>query len=82
MPLRRKLDRSVIEYLHQMRLSDPDQKNNIPFDSVRAVFVEGGRAYTGAGFNNKNHIQICIRNPNCIKGFFHPREIDINFPKV
>jgi len=21
-------------------------------------------------------IQICIRNPNCIKGFFHPREVD------
>ena len=23
--------------------------------------------------NKKNHIQICIRNPNCIKGFFIPR---------
>ena len=22
----------------------------------------------------RNHIQICIKNPNCIKGFFIPRE--------
>ncbi|HYE54151.1 MAG TPA: hypothetical protein VD996_04880 [Chitinophagaceae bacterium] len=25
------------------------------------------------GFHEKNHIQLCIRNPNCIKGYFLPR---------
>jgi hypothetical protein len=24
----------------------------------------------------KNHIQIAIRNPNCIKGYFLPKEPD------
>ncbi|MDR3328920.1 MAG: hypothetical protein LBS63_02270 [Prevotellaceae bacterium] len=27
-------------------------------------------------------VQICVRNPNCIKGFFVPREIDYDYPKV
>jgi len=44
-----------------------------PFDSVRSLFVEGEELYPGAGFHEKNHIQICIRNPNCIKSFFVPR---------
>jgi hypothetical protein len=24
------------------------------------------------GFREKNHIQICVRNLNCIKGYFTP----------
>lgn len=35
--------------------------------------------YPEAGFTEKNHIQICIRNPNCIKSFFLPRELDLNY---
>jgi len=47
------------------------------FDSTRGVFTEGGPAFDGAGIYAKSHIQICIRNLNCIKGFFLPRkEID------
>jgi len=45
-----------------------------PFDSTRGVFTEGGPAFEGAGLFEKSHIQICIRNLNCIKGFFLPRE--------
>jgi hypothetical protein len=44
------------------------------FDSVRGMFSEGGPAFSGAGFEAKNHIQICVRNLNCIKGFFYKRE--------
>nr|WP_294873167.1 hypothetical protein [uncultured Pedobacter sp.] len=66
----RNLDCAVIENLHGMRMS-----NNLEaFDSARGVFVEGNELYPGAGFKDKNHIQICIRNPNCIKGFFIPRK--------
>lgn len=50
------------------------------YDSVRGVFLEGKRLYPGAGFSEKDHIQLCIRNPNCIKGFFLPRDIDDKFP--
>ena len=53
-----------------------------PFDSVRGVFWEGKELYKNAGFREKDHIQICIRNPNCIKGYFLPRELDNAFNKV
>lgn len=66
----RVLDCAVIETLHTMRAEMAEQ----PYDSVRAVFFEGKEAYPSAGFMEKNHIQICIRNPNCIKGFFIPLE--------
>lgn len=42
------------------------------YDSVRGVFPEGGEVYPGSGFVDKTHIQICIVNPNCIKGYFNP----------
>jgi hypothetical protein len=71
----RELDCAVIESLHFER-SEGKLK---PFDSARGVFVEGEELYPGAGFQEKNHVQICIRNPNCIKGFFIPRS-EINWP--
>jgi hypothetical protein len=70
--LLRKLDCAVIENLHQYR-----KRNKLrPFDSVRGVFIEGDPVYKTAGFYEKSHIQLCIRNPNCIKGFFKPRQED------
>ncbi|OAT54932.1 hypothetical protein [Providencia heimbachae] len=41
-------------------------------DSVRGMFPEGAELYDGAGFRDKNHIQLCIINPNCIAGYFDP----------
>lgn len=68
----RKLDCAVISTLHELR-----QKAGLPpYDSVRGVFWEGNELYPGAGFREKNHIQIAIVNPNCIKGFFLPRDVD------
>ncbi|UYQ93760.1 hypothetical protein MKQ68_01450 [Chitinophaga horti] len=66
----RRLDCAVIENVHKL-LRDAGSQ---PFDSVRCVFYEGKRLYRGAGFYEKTHVQICIRNPNCIKGYFRPRE--------
>lgn len=67
--LLRILDCAVIENLHQYR----KRNHKRPFDSVRGVFIEGDPVYKTAGFYEKSHIQLCIRNPNCIKGFFKPR---------
>jgi hypothetical protein len=36
--------------------------------------------FTGAGILEKNHIQICVRNLNSIKGFFVPR-VETDFIK-
>lgn len=68
--LLRELDCSVIENLHSIVIAS----GKLPYDSARGVFIEGTPIYTNAGFSEKTHIQICIRNPNCIKGFFIPRE--------
>ena len=64
--LQRFLDCAVLEHLHAARkhAGFPD------FDTVRGVFVEGRPIYPGAGFHEKSHIQICVRNPRCIKGYF------------
>jgi hypothetical protein len=76
--LLRELDCDVIDSVHLLK-----QKNGQPpFDSVRSVFYEGDELYPNAGFREKDHVQICIRNPNCIKGFFLPRKLDSGFPKV
>ncbi|MGI6087409.1 MAG: hypothetical protein ACOYCD_05600 [Kiritimatiellia bacterium] len=72
----RKLDCAVIQVLHTLN----EEKKIHPYDTVRGVFWEGGELYPNAGFSAKNHIQICVRNINCIKGFFLPRPIDKNFP--
>jgi hypothetical protein len=75
--LLRRLDCGVIETIHQFN-EDEDREE---FDSVRGVFFEGKNLYPNAGFKEKNHIQIAIRNTNCIKGFFVPRTLDSRFPK-
>ena len=67
--LLRYMDCEVIETFHRLQRD----LNLPPFDSVKAVFWEGDLLYPNAGFREKNHIQICIRNPDCIKGFFIPK---------
>ncbi|MCP5316808.1 MAG: hypothetical protein H6956_02650 [Chromatiaceae bacterium] len=66
----RRLDCAVIETLHEFR----KEQGYEPFNSVRGVFWEGDDLYTGAGFKSKNHIQICVRDQSCIKGYFRPIE--------
>jgi hypothetical protein len=65
----RDLDCLVIEKLHAIR----EKIGERPFDTVRGMFPEGNPLYDNAGFRDKNHIQICVRNQNCIKAFFDPR---------
>ena len=76
----------MIEYLHQkiaeqINLDVKEKGFSVlkHFDTIRGVFTEGGPAFEGAGIQAKNHIQICIRNLNCIKGFFIPRKL-VRFP--
>ena len=67
--LLRYLDRAVITELHELR-----RESRLPsYDAVRSGFHEGASVYPGAGFRSKNHIQIAVRNPALIKGYFLPR---------
>lgn len=77
----RELDCSVIEFMHNeilKQVRSDIQNKGFPeykiFDSTRGMFTEGGPVFKGSGIFEKNHIQICIRNPNRIQGFFTPRK--------
>lgn len=72
----RNLDCAVIQTIHDYNLENGLQS----YDSVRGMFDEGNDMYPGAGFKEKTHTQVCVINPNCIKGFFIPREMDDNYP--
>lgn len=66
--LQRYLDCAVIETLHGL-----NEVNEAPaYDTVRGVFEEGPALYPNSGFREKNHIQICVRNNACIRGYFRP----------
>ena len=73
--LLRNLDCAVIEYEHTLN----EEAKVKSFDTVRGVFTEGAELYPGSGIHEKNHIQICVRNPNCIKGYFRPRQKDESY---
>jgi len=42
----------------------------LPYQTVRALFVEGTELYEGAGFHDKTHIQICVIDQSRIFGVF------------
>lgn len=74
--LLRNLDCAVIQQIHEFR-KDMELP---PYDSVRGIFQEGAPIYEGSGFMEKTHVQLCIVNPNCIKGYFIPRPSDTDYP--
>jgi hypothetical protein len=73
--LLRFLDCAVFRHLHRI-IDDIVAKEAgfEPYDTVRGMFVEGGKAFPGSGVYRKSHIQITVRNPECIKGIFYARD--------
>ncbi len=67
--VKRHLDCAVINFVHALRKKGGERE----FDTVRAPFNEGKELYPGAKIMNKTHVQICVRNPGCIKAYFRPR---------
>ena len=49
-----------------------ESEGNTTYDSVRGVFLEDDPVYEGSAIHLKSHIQIAIRNPTCIVGYFLP----------
>lgn len=72
----RKLDCAVVNLIHHLRAS----ADETPIQTVRGVFVEGAEVYPGAGFHEKTHIQIAVRDSQCIKGVFRVRDDLIGSP--
>lgn len=74
--LLRDLDCSVIQQIHDYNA----EVKNQDFDSVRGIFTEGEPVYDGSEFLEKTHVQLCICNPNCIKGYFNPLSKNDDYP--
>lgn len=66
--LRRHRDRAAIEFMHTLR----SEAGATEYQTVRAAFQEGELLYENAGFSRRAHIQIAVRDPSCIKGYFRP----------
>jgi hypothetical protein len=49
------------------------EAGDLPYQTVRGCFVEGGPAFPGSGIERQSHIQIAVRDPSCIIiGTFRP----------
>lgn len=67
----RALDCAVIQYVHESN----KQRGIAPYDTIRSSFNEGGQVYPTSNFTDRLHIEICVINPEQIKGYFLPRPI-------
>jgi hypothetical protein len=73
---RRNLDCAVIKTLHEMFKQNGLEK----YDTVRCAFAEGKEAYPGSNFSMRGHIEVCVINPEMIKGYFLPRPLEMFNP--
>ena len=66
------LDCAVIKFLNGVR----EASNELPFDTIRSCFQEGGDLYPDSNFTSRLHIEICFRNHELIKDYFLPMPIE------
>jgi hypothetical protein len=75
-----------MKYLFEIQLSAQRSDPTVqPFSTVRALFPEGNELYEDAGFWEKTHIQICVREPEQILGVFRIPEwqrIELELPDL
>jgi len=64
----RNLDCAVVNWA----VTQLEKMKNNQIDTVRGVFPEGDPAFPGSYILEKSHIQISVRNPDCILGYFTP----------
>jgi hypothetical protein len=63
----RELDCAVINYcVYRMGL------RRISFDTVRGAFLEGPSVFPGTTISAETHLQIAVRNTDCVLGVFRP----------
>lgn len=70
----RKLDRLVLDTAMEFvdRVAVENQQPEASFQTVRSAFEEGESAFPGSKLLTQTHIQIAVRDPNCILGIFRP----------
>jgi hypothetical protein len=74
----RALDCAVFKRVNSSRF-----KNGLKgYDTIRCAFPEGKALYPGSAITSRLHLQICVLNPECIKGYFLPKPITLFNPHV
>lgn len=63
----RELDCAVINYCLERHALD-----GVAFDAVRGAFLEGPPVFPGTTISAETHIQVAVRNVDCILGVFGP----------
>lgn len=67
----RDLDCAVLNLA--LRTIDEESGDSGPYyQTVRGAFVEGESVFDGARIHAKTHLQIAVRDPACILGYFRP----------
>jgi hypothetical protein len=64
----RKLDCAAINWT----IEEMEKSSSVRFHSVRCVFPEGEPVFPESGIHRRSHIQIAVRDPACIIGYFLP----------
>lgn len=65
----RKRDCAFLNWFFLLAEKSPEAK----YDTVRCAFAEGERIFEDSGIYVESHIQIAVRNPDCVVGVFRPR---------
>jgi hypothetical protein len=64
----RRLDNAVFTFIHHIRANnDPPLA---PFQAVRGAFPQGAELAPKSGFRKGTHVQIALRDPECVEGWF------------
>ena len=66
--VRRKLDCAMLNWA----IPGIEQELGVRFQTVRGVFQEGVPAYPGSGILRKSHIQVVVRDHECVLGYVLP----------
>jgi hypothetical protein len=64
----RKLDCVAINYL----VDTLEEERAAQIQTVRGAFEEGDQAFPGSMLKKETHIQVAVRDPQCILGVFRP----------
>lgn len=68
----RERDCAVIKYVHES-----NKRTGLdPYDTIRSPFHEGKEIYDQANFTAGLHMEICVINTECIKGYFLPQPLE------
>lgn len=70
--LLRDLDCAVLNLAMRMLTEEAAGDDKEYYQTVRGVFVEGDPVYENARIHAKTHVQIAVRDPTCILGYFRP----------